>query len=280
MRRGWWVRALTRRASDITVDVNEIFVGDLVEPRTLEGALDRVDTLFSAAGAAPRFVSGQSSTFAQLDDQANRLLLNMALEGRVKRFGYVAGYGGRVLGTLEYIRAQESFVAALRSTKMDGLVVRTTPVFGGFDDLLRRARKGKVRYIGDGYAEVNPVHQADLAVACADALDAGESDIEVGGPEVLNRREIAELALTAWGRERTARHLSLAAAMLWGRLAFLRGKHNRQWSQYHSATSVTTLVAPEYGTCTLADYFAQRVVQLQAEVDAQPHMPWWRRYLR
>ena len=264
------------------MDVNEIFVGDLVEPATLEGALNGVNMVFSAAGAPLRLVYGREGrySFSHINDHANRRLLNMALEAKVKRFGYVASYGGRVLGVLRYIHSLESFVAALRSSGMAGLVVRTTPVFGGFDGLLRKAEKGKVRYIGDGLAEVNPIHQADLAVAVADAIEAGESDLDIGGPEVLYRRDIAEMALEAWDREGPARSLRLPLAMLWGRLAFLRGTHNRYVSQYVSASAVTDMVAPEYGTHTLEDYFTERVEQFKAEVSQKPPTRWWRRIFR
>ena len=277
VRRGWWVRALTRRASDIKVEVNEIFVGDLMEPTTLVGALSGINMVFSAAGAPMNFVTGLAGrhSFADINDQANRRLLTMALDAQVKRFGYVASYGGRVLGVLQYIHSLESFIAALRSSGMEGLVVRTTPVFGGFDGLLRKAEKGKVRYVGDGYAEVNPIHQSDLAVAVADAIEADESDLDIGGPEVLYRRDIAELALEAWDREGPARSLRLPFAMLWARLAFLRGKHNRYVSQYVSAAAVTDMVAPEFGARTIEDYFAERVKGMQAEANDDPPAPWW-----
>lgn len=277
MRRGWFVRALTRRASDISVDVNEIFVGDLMLPSTLEGVLSGVNMVFSAAGAPMAF--GSRRTFVQINDQANRMLLNMALEAKIRRFNYVAAYGGRVLGVLQYIHSMESFLAALRSSGMDGLVVRTAPVFGGFDGMLRKAEQGKVRYIGDGLAEVNPIHQADLAIVVADAMEAGKNDLDVGGPEVLFRRDIAEMALEAWDRQGSVGSLPLPLAMLWGRMAFLRGKHNRYVSQYLSAAAVTDMVAPEFGTRTLEDYFAERIEQFKIEESGRPSTKWWQRFI-
>lgn len=271
------MRALTRRASDISVDVNEIFVGDLTQPSTLEGALNGVNMVFSAAGAP--MTMGSRHSFPQINDQANRMLLNMAIEAKIKRFNYVASYGGRVLGVLQYIHSMEAFLAVLRTSGVDGLVVRTTPVFGGFDQLLRKAEKGKVRYIGDGLAEVNPIHQADLAIAVADAMEAGESDLDVGGPEILYRRDIAEMALEAWDRQGPARSLRLPLAMLWGRLAFFRGKHNKYVSQYTSAAAVTDMVAPEFGSRMLEDYFAERVEQLRIEESEKPPTKWWQRFI-
>ena len=132
-----------------------------------------------------------------------------------------------------------------------------------------------MRYIGDGYAEVNPIHQADLAVAVADALEANESELHIGGPEVLYRRDIAEMALEAWDRKGPARSLRLPLAMLWGRLAFFRGRHNRYVSQYISASALVDTVGPQRGTRTLEDYFAQRVEELKVEADQKPSTKWW-----
>jgi hypothetical protein len=47
------------------------------------------------------------------------------------------------------------------------------------------ARRGRVWLIGSGQSRVNPIHGADLAVACADAIEGADGDIEVGGPETM-----------------------------------------------------------------------------------------------
>ena len=56
------------------------------------------------------------------------------------------------------------------------------------------ARSGRVYLFGDGSNRINPIHGADLAEVCADALASEENQIDVGGPEVITSREIAELA--------------------------------------------------------------------------------------
>ena len=96
---------------------------------------------------------------------------------------------------------------------------------------------------------------------------------------MLYRRDIAEMALEAWDRAGPAGSLRLPLAMLWGRMAFLRGRHNRYVSQYVSASALTDMVAPEYGSCTLEDYFAERVVGMQAELSEEPPKKWWQRFI-
>ena len=203
--RGYWVRGMTRVPSSVKTDIDEIYVGDLLDPATFANALRRVDIIVSAAGAPPRFVGLREGrySFKAIDDNGQRLLLEDAEQANIRRYAYVSPFGGMYVGMNEYIRTHESFATALKTSKMDYLIVRSTPVFAAFDALLKKARGGSVRVIADGSAQVNPIHPADLASAFVDALDDGtEAEVDVGGPEVLTRLEIAELAMEAWGRER------------------------------------------------------------------------------
>jgi uncharacterized protein YbjT (DUF2867 family) len=260
-RRGYWVRGMSRRSSDVTVDVDEIFVGDLLQEETLKSAVDGVDLVVSAAGAPPGFVGSRSGrySFPGVDDMGNRRLLNVAFEAKVRRFAYVSVFGGHFMGMSEYIRAHESFIAALKTSGMRYQVVRTTPVFNSFDGMLKKARKGKLRVIGDGSALVNPIHRDDLAVAFVDAVEDRESEIDVGGPEVFSRREIAELAIEAWGKEPKVSSLPLVLASYWSRLSVFRGGHNKFVSAVKTASASTDLVGPELGERLLKDHFAERV---------------------
>ena len=260
-RRGYTVRGLTRRASNVTADVDEIYVGDLLDASTLPPAFEHMDMVISLAGAPQRFVGvrGGRRTFAHVDDGGNRTLLAGAAKANVNRFAYVANYGGRFMGMSEILRAQESFIAALRSTSMRILVVRAAPVFASYEPLLRRARKRRVRVIGDGWSEVNPIHEGDLATAIVDALEENESELDVGGPDVLTHREIAELALAVWDREAKVRGLPRVLVNYWAQFARFRGGHNKAVSALQTAVAFTDLVAPSFGEQRLHAYFADRV---------------------
>ena len=260
--RGYWVRGLTRHASSVKVDIDEIYVGDLLQSNTLEAAVDGVDLVISAAGAPPGFVGSRAGrySFPSVDDFGNRTLLNTAHAAKVRMFAYVSVFGGRFMGN-EYIRCHESFVAALKTSGMRYQVVRTTPVFDSFDGMLKKARKGKLRVIGGGSALVNPIHRDDLAVAFVDAVEAHETEIDVGGPEVFTRSEIAELAIEAWGKEPKSRSLPLVLAAYWSRFSIFRGGHNKHVSAANTVAAHTDLVAPEMGTRLLSDYFAEQVAR-------------------
>ena len=260
-KRGYWVRGLTRLASGVTADVDEIFVGDLLEAATLERAVKSIDLVVSAAGAPPGFVGsrGGKYSFPAIDDYGNRTLLTVAKAANIHRFASVGVFGGRFMGMVEYIRAHESFATALKSSGLRYNIVRTTPVFESFDGILKKARKGRLRVIGGGDALLNPIHRDDLAIALVDAIEAREPEIDVGGPQVLSHRDIAELAIAAWGKEPKVGSLPLVLASYLSGLARFRGGHNKFVSAANTAAVITDLVAPEAGNRMINDYFAERV---------------------
>jgi uncharacterized protein YbjT (DUF2867 family) len=243
-KRGYWVRGLTRLASGVKADVDEIFVGDLLEARTLESAVKGIGGRYS---------------FPAIDDYGNRALLTVAKAANIRRFASVGVFGGRFMGMVEYIRAHESFATALKSSGLRYNIVRATPIFDSFDGMLKKARKGNLRVVGGGEALLNPIHKDDLAIALADAIEAREPEIDIGGPEVFSRLEIAELAVSAWGKEPKIGNLPLVLASYLSGLARFRGGHNKFVSAANTASVMTDLVAPEEGSRTLSDYFSERI---------------------
>jgi uncharacterized protein YbjT (DUF2867 family) len=125
--------------------------------------------------------------------------------------------------------------------------------------MLKKARKGNLRVVGGGEALLNPIHKDDLAIALADAIEAREPEIDIGGPEVFSRLEIAELAVSAWGKEPKIGNLPLVLASYLSGLARFRGGHNKFVSAANTASVMTDLVAPEEGSRTLSDYFSERI---------------------
>ena len=82
---------------------------------------------------------------------------------------------------------------------MSSSVVRATGFFRDLEEVFAMAASGRVYLLGNGETRVNPVHGADLAVACLDALEAGRDEVNVGGPDVLSWNAIAALAFETVG---------------------------------------------------------------------------------
>ncbi|MEK9659004.1 MAG: NAD(P)H-binding protein [Chloroflexota bacterium] len=250
-----WVRALVRDPSRLGVEADEVFVADVTKPETLKGACARVDAVFTCVGAP---LSPKGPRFDLVDDWGNRNLLTEAVSAKVARFGCASVFGGLLLGSDEYIRAHESFAAAVRTAKVSPLVVRPTVTFASLLTVLERARSGSVRVVAGGEAQTNPIHEADAATAIADALDSDETDLSLGGPELLTQRQVAEVAFDALGREPHIRSTPNWLSLLGVRYARWRGAKANDVALHRWLAATTELKAPAVGTRTLADYFADR----------------------
>ena len=257
--RGMRVRALVREPARLTTEPEEIFVGNLLNARTLEGVCRDVAAVVSSAGAKfqPKLrFSAKGESFRDVDDIGNRNLLQEAIAAGVRRFGYVSAYGGKFLGAMEYIRAHESFGAALRSSGLDYLVVRPTMTFARVVPMVEDARKrGRISRPGTGQAQTNPIHEADLARALVDALEGHTKELDAGGPDVLTHEEIAMLAAEAAGGASVRFTLMWQAQMRAGLRRFT-GRHSFDSVLYRLAEADVDMIAPVVGEQRLGDYLA------------------------
>ena len=85
--RGYWVRALTRSEERLRQpgpftapgirddDVDDVFVGELTEPETLDGLMDGIDIVFSCVGISRQ---RDGLTFEQVDYGCNHTLIELA----------------------------------------------------------------------------------------------------------------------------------------------------------------------------------------------------------
>ena len=109
--------------------------------------------------------------------------MTVALAASVGQFVFVHAFNARRLSSLEPIRAKQRFVDESGSTPgIVHSVVCPTGFFNDMAEFLRMASRGSVYLIGDGQRKINPIHGADLAKVCVDAVAGAEADIDVGGP--------------------------------------------------------------------------------------------------
>lgn len=256
---GHWVRGLGRSVPRLRgLPLDETFEGDLTDPESLRGCCDGVDAVLSCAGAPMQITDlGDRRSFEAVDFAGNRNLLTEARRVAVGQFVYVSLHAADRLLATEYARAHERFVALLRESGVPSTVVRPTGFFSVFGEVLHMARKGRGVLIGSGEARTNPVHEEDVAAVCVEALDRQEVDIAVGGPEVMSRRRIAELAFEVLGtRPRLTSippwmfHTLVAPARLWNRRL-------HALMVFGAAVSVVDVVAPAVGQRDLRSYFRE-----------------------
>lgn len=254
--RGHVVRALVRDPCNLAGEDVEVFACDARNAESLRGACEGVGSVISALGAslALRYTP-PNATYRDVDLQANLNLLAEAKRARVRKFVYVSLYGAESLRGLGYVDAHEEFVAALAASGIEHAVVRPTGFFYVFEEVFKMARRGRAMLVGRGDARTNPIHEADVARACVEALEGDVRELNVGGPEVYTRREVALLAFEALGKR--PKLTSLPPGLMRSLIKPLSFFDRRLYDllDFGAAVSTTDVVAPAYGTRRLEGHF-------------------------
>lgn len=259
--RGYRTRALIRDPGkgDLLVGADETVVVDLLDPsEQLDQALDGVEIVFSAAGQPCTLSSiPDRSPFGAVDYPINRTLLDAALRSGAQRFAYVTVLAGPELRNTAYVAAHERFVAELTASDIEHTVIRANGFFYSYLDLLEFARRGLAIGFGDGRARSNPIHEADLAVACVEAIEGADREVEVGGPEVITRAAEVEMAFAAVGRK--PRVLRVPPALLKAVLPVigLRDRRRAEMLDFLAAISRTDVLGTPHGHRRLRDYLVE-----------------------
>lgn len=264
--RGYWVRALTRSEERLRErgpftapgigpdDVDDVFVGEITDPSTLDGLMDGIDIVFSCVGISRQ---RDGLTFEEVDYRCNHTLIEMAEAGEVSKFVYVSMQGAEnpTLASLAITDAHEKVVKELRASDLDHRIVRPCGYFSDMGVLLTMARKGRAFLVGDGANKMSPIHGRDLGRVCVDVTEGDDPEVEAGGPEVMTQREAAELAFDVVGTppKVTVVPLWLAKGMTKG--VRVLSKQFGDLAEFIVVAGEVDGVGPPLGTTTLRTYF-------------------------
>jgi uncharacterized protein YbjT (DUF2867 family) len=256
-RQGHFVRALARSTEKLDrLDPlpDEIVKGEITCPETFENVCNGIDVVFSSIGITKQ---KDGLTFRDVDYQGNKNLLDVALRAGVRKFIYVSVFNGPNLPHLDIVRAHEDFVEELRSSGINFAVLRPTGYFSDMSPFFEMAKKGRVYLVGDGSKKMNPIHGADLAKCCVNALDKEESEIDIGGPEVMTYREMAELAFRTLGRPARITALPVWVMKTAVAAAKVVNKHQGELLAFFTTAMSSDVVAPTTGTRRLDAHFKE-----------------------
>lgn len=230
---------------------------ELTQAKTLEGALDGVDTIISSLGVT-RQKDGLS--YMDVDYGANLNLLNEAQKAGVRKFIYVSVLNGQNMRHLKICEAKERFVDELKKSGLEYTIIRPTGFFSDMKDFLDMAQKGRVYLFGNGEYKLNPIHGQDLAKVCFDAVLSNKPEVEVGGPEILTQNQIAALALQAWNKPIKISHLPDWIRRFTIRTArtFFSSKTYGSVEFFLTAMA-SNMTAPKHGKHKLKDFFSASV---------------------
>jgi uncharacterized protein YbjT (DUF2867 family) len=158
---------------------------------------------------------------------------------------------------LEIVRAHEKVVAMLAAKEVPHTIVRPSGYFSDMGALLDMARRGYSFVIGDGENRMNPIHGADVAHVCADALRSSERELGAGGPDVFTQREAAELAFHVLGREPKIWSIPVWLCGLLARGIGLLSTQFGDLAEFLVVAGQVNAVAPQVGRVRLRDYFEE-----------------------
>lgn len=258
---GHFVRALGRdpnRLDSACSSADERVVANALRPETLRGVSNGMTMVFSTIGASviPMPQYGYA-TFSKVDTPANINLIREAERSGVSRFGYVSTFATPNLQHLDFVKGHEQVVEALRTSSLDYRVIRPTGLFSAMEEILLVASRGLLPEFQGGLARTNPIHDADLAEFCINALLGDTRELDVGGPEPLTRRQIAEAAYSAIGKTLKTRRVPVSVLRGAGLLMRPLCPRVGHLFTFISEILVQDVVAPCYGTRTIGAFFRE-----------------------
>ncbi|MEM1319636.1 MAG: SDR family oxidoreductase [Bacteroidota bacterium] len=251
-------RALARNTEKLKMlglHSSQIIEAQVTDPQSLKGCCEGIDVVISTVGIT-RQQDGLS--YMDVDYQANKNLLEEALRSGVQKFIYVSVLHGEELQHLEICAAKERFVEELQHSGLEYCIIRPSGFFSDIKEFYQMAESGRVYLLGDGQVRLNPIHGADLAEVCIDAIGQKEEVLEVGGNELFTQQEIAELAFQV-----VQKPVKITFVPNWIRkvllflAALLMNKTRYGPLEFLLHVSVMDMAAPRYGRHRLQDFFIQ-----------------------
>jgi NADH dehydrogenase len=201
--RGLDLRVLTRdpaRAAHLGDGV-EVVTGDVRDPDAVRRAVDGASTVISAIHG---FAGPGNVTPESVDRQGNHNLIQAAQASDVNHFVLISIHGATPDHPLELFRMKALAERELQASSLAWTILRPTAYMETWARLIAEplVRSGRTRVFGSGRNPINFVsahdvaHFVDLAVVDPDLRGAV---LEIGGPEDLTMRQLAERAESITG---------------------------------------------------------------------------------
>ena len=263
--RNYWVRVLIRKESQKekfkNIDVDDFFIGEITQPKTIKGITDNIDWVFTSIGITRQ---KDGLTYQDVDYQGNLNLLLEAEKSKVDFFEYISVFGAEKLPELKIIQAKEKFANRLKQSSIKSCIIRPTGFFGDLKELLKMGKGGKMYLIGKGENRINPISGKDLANVCIDCFEKPKSEINVGGPKIYTQNQLAEVAFNALKIKGKSIHIPIWVRDLSYTVlkTFTSEKFNGPILFFLKAMTMEG-ITNKYGEDLLEDYFEQEVKNIK-----------------
>jgi uncharacterized protein YbjT (DUF2867 family) len=230
-----------------------IALAQVTDVDSLRGCCDGVDVVISCLGITRQ---KDGLTYMDLDYQANLNLLREAERAGVRKFIYISAFKAQLFPDVRLLQAKERFAAELlASERLKPCIIRPNGFFCDLEEIYTMASSGRAYVFDQGAVRLNPIHGEDLARFCLEAVGKTERELDIGGPELLSIRQMAERAFLAQGKD--ARVTSLPD---WVRkvAAFIVAKLPEKLAgpaEFFLTVTAEDMVAPCYGHHELGAHF-------------------------
>lgn len=253
------LRVLTRsskgvsRLSEFTED---IWKADAAKnPSAIEGITRGIHTVISALGKSVSLFTPSEESFFESDFLANKNLLDQALRHQVRRFIYISIKGADSKQDFSIARAHDLVEKSLRASTIPNTIIRPVGFYSGLNDLATLAKRKIIPLIGKGTARTNSIHHRDLAKVVVSFLKEGPELIEVGGPEILSRREMAEMVRNYIGGEII--HIPLPMARLGASFSTFFSPQTQHKLEYFTYVTTNDMMGEINGNIRFRDYLRE-----------------------
>lgn len=232
---------------------SQIVEAQVTHPDEIKGVCEGVDVVISCLGIT-RQQDGLG--YLDVDYQANLNLLEEAERAGVGKFIYISAFNAQEHPQVRLLEAKERFAnRLLQSTELTPCVIRPNGFFSDITEVYNMAKSGRVFTFGDGDNLLNPIHGKDLARFCVEAIERNDTELDVGGPDVLSVNDIARLAFKSQNKPEKNTHLPDFLR----RVGLSLVRHLPEKFGGPAEFFLTMLgrdsIAPTYGVHTLDDYF-------------------------
>ena len=209
---GWRVRVAVRRPNEAGVVRTYGAVGQ-VEPvpcnvrddLSVTAAMSGADAVINCVGI---LVREGKNTFDAIHDEAAGRIARISAERGVARMVHLSAIGADPEGASTYARSKAKGEEHVLRHRPDAVILRPSVIFGSDDKFFNKLggmmRLGPVVPLPGAATEIQPVYVEDVARAAMMGADgsAAPGIYELGGPDVMTMRQIAQLVARVTGRRR------------------------------------------------------------------------------
>ncbi|MFD0975835.1 SDR family oxidoreductase [Salinimicrobium gaetbulicola] len=218
----------------------------------IQNITEGIDVVISAMGKSVSLFTDRGNSFYEDDFEANQNLITDSQNNKVSRFVYVSIKGASLNHDFEIPRVHKKVEEILKGSDLDFTIIRPVGFFSGLHDLAIMAKRKMIPLVGDGNAKTNSIHQRDLAKLILENLFEGPELLEVGGPKIHTRLEMAKMISEKIGGKIIKVPEKIAE---WGMfIPELLDKDTAEILKYFKFITTHDMIGDKYGTETFREY--------------------------